>query len=149
MLTKVNRAQRLSMNNAHMTSVPDFLATRLDAKAASEGGTWQGVYRFAMWLGLVAIDDKGGLRKAIEAIEAIGGMPSGAHGAGRRTKVPREARELVMIAEREGVAWQTAQTVALTCGLETIEARGGLNETKRQVEALRRSVVSQITAKAK
>ena len=47
------------MNNAHMTSVPDFLTARLDAKAALEGGTWQGVYRFAMWLGLIAIDDRG------------------------------------------------------------------------------------------
>jgi hypothetical protein len=134
------------MNNAHMTSVPDFLTARLDAKAASEGDTWQGVYRFALWLGLVAIGERGGLRKAIEA---IGELPSGAHGAGRRTKVPRETRELVEIAETEGVAWQTAQTVALMCGLETIDARGGLNETKRQVEALRRSVVSQITARAK
>jgi hypothetical protein len=134
------------MNNAHMTSVPDFLTARLDAKAALEGGTWQGIYRFALWLGLVAIDDRGGLRKTIEA---IGELPSGAHGAGRRTKVPREARELVSIAEKEGVAWQTAQIVALTCGLETIDARGGLNETKRQVEAARRSVVSQITARTK
>jgi hypothetical protein len=134
------------MNNAHMTSVPDFLTARLDAKAALEGGTWQGVYRFALWLGLIAIEDKGGLRKAIEA---IGELPSGPHGAGRRTKVPREARELVEIAEKEGVAWQTAQTVALWSGLETIEARGGLDETKRQVEAARRSVVSQITARAK
>jgi hypothetical protein len=134
------------MNSAHMTSVPEFLAERLDAKAALEGGSWQGVYRFAMWLGLVAIDDNGGLRKAIEA---MGEVPSGMHGAGRRTKVPREARELVKIAEKEGVAWQTAQAVALTCGLQAIEARGGLNETKRQVEAARRSVVSQITARAK
>ena len=78
-----------------MTSVPDFLTARLDAKAALEGGTWQGVYRFAMWLGLIAIDDRGGLRKAIEA---IGEAPSGVHGAGRRTKVPREARELVKMA---------------------------------------------------
>jgi hypothetical protein len=134
------------MNNAHMTSVPDFLTARLDAKAALEGGTWQGLYRFALWLGLIAIEDKGGLLKAIEA---IGELPSGAHGAGRRTKVPREARELVLIAEKEGVTWQTAQTVAVWCGLETIQARGGLNETKRQVEAARRSVVSQITARAK
>ncbi|HEY1778833.1 MAG TPA: hypothetical protein VGG79_00030 [Roseiarcus sp.] len=134
------------MNNAHMTSVPDFLTARLDAKAALEGGTWQGVYRFALWLGLVAIDDRGGLRRTIEA---LGELPTGAHGAGRRTKVPREARELVQIAEKEGVAWQTAQTVAVTCGLDTIDARGGLNETKRQVEAARRLVVSQITARAK
>ena len=98
-----------------------------------------------MWLGLVAIEDKGGLRKTIEA---MGDWPSGAHGAGRKVKVPPEARELVKIAEREGIGWQTAQTVALTCGLATIERRGGLNETKRQVETLRRSVVSQLTARA-
>ena len=46
------------------------------------------------------------------------------------------------LAKREGVEWQPAQRVALIVGLKTIEARGGLNETKRQVEALRRSVVT-------
>jgi hypothetical protein len=135
------------MNSAYRTSLPDFLAARLEAKAALEGGTWQGVYRFAMWLGLIAIEDKGGLRKTMEAIG--GELPSGDHGVGRKiAKVPRDARELVRIAEREGIPWQTAQCVALTCGLATIEQRGGLNETSRQVEALRRSVVSQITARA-
>jgi hypothetical protein len=53
------------------------------------------------------------------------------------------------MAEREDVPWQLAQAVALTAGLETIEQRGGLNETKRHVEAARRSVMSQITARAK
>jgi len=133
------------MNRVYMTSLPDFLSARLDAKVALEGGTWQSLYRFAMWLGLIAIEDKGGLRAAIEA---IGELPSGFHGIGRKTKVPREARELVSIAEREGVEWQVAQCVALTSGLATIEQRGGLNETRRQVEALRRSVLSQITGSA-
>jgi hypothetical protein len=133
------------VNSVYRSALPAYLAEPLEAKAALEGGSWQGVYRFAMWLGLVAIEDRGGLRKTIEA---IGELPSGALGPARRAKVPPAARELVLIAEREGVPWQTAQTVALTCGLATIEARGGLNETKRQVEALRRSVMSQITARA-
>jgi hypothetical protein len=135
------------MNNAYVTSLPDYLATRLDAKAALEGGSWQHVYRFAMWLGFIAIEDKGGLRKAIDALneEAV---PSGSHGAGRKVKVPPEARDLVKMAEREGISWQLTQAVALTAGLETIDQRGGLNETKRQVEAARRSVMSQITARA-
>ena len=133
------------MNTQSISSLPDYLAVRLDARAALEGGTWNSVYRFAMWLGLIAIEDAGGLR---ETIERIGGAPQGAHGPGRRIKVPSEAQELVRMAEREGVPWQTAQFVALTCGLDTIEARGGFNETKRQVEALRRSVMSQLTAHA-
>jgi hypothetical protein len=136
------------VNNAYRSSLPDYLASRLDAKAALEGGTWQGVYRFAMWLGLIAVEDKGGLRKAIDALEDDA-IPSGSHGAGRKAKVPKEAHELVTMAEREDVPWQLAQAVALTAGLETIEQRGGLNETKRQVEAARRSVMSQITARAK
>ena len=130
------------MNSVYRSALPAFLAERLEAKAELEGGSWQGVYRFAMWLGLIAIEDKGGLSKTIDA---IGDLPTGALGPARRSKVPPEARELVKIAEREGVPWQTAQTIALTCGLATIEARGGLNETKRQVEAMRRSVMSQIT----
>lgn len=133
------------MNEAYVSSLPDFLASRLDAKAALEGGSWQGTYRFAMCLGLIAIEDKGGLRKTIEA---IGVLPTGAHAPGRKVKIPPEARELVEIAGREGVPWQTAQTVALVCGLATIEVRGGLNETKREIEALRRSAVSQITMRA-
>jgi hypothetical protein len=132
------------VNSVYRSALPAFLAERLEAKAELEGGSWQGAYRFAMWLGLIAIEDKGGLRNTIKA---IGELPTGALGPARRSKVPPEARELVKIAEREGVPWQTAQTVALTCGLETIEARGGLNETKRQVEAARRSVMSQITSR--
>lgn len=52
------------------------------------------------------------------------------------------------IAEREGVEWQPAQRVALIVGLKTVEVRGGLNETKRQVEALRRSFVTGALAAA-
>jgi hypothetical protein len=128
------------MNTDYVSSLPNFMASRLDAKAALEGGTWQGVYKFALWLGLVAIEDKGGLKMAMWA---MGDLPTGAHNPNRKMVLPQEARELVKIAEREGVDWQTAQTVALTAGLETIEARGGLAETKRQVEAARRSVVRQ------
>jgi|ERR1700729_3964536 hypothetical protein len=148
MFTFTNMRRRATVNNAYRSSLPDYLASRLDAKAALEGGTWQGVYRFAMWLGLIAVEDKGGLRKAIDALEDDA-IPSGSHGAGRKAKVPKEAHELVTMAEREDVPWQLAQAVALTAGLETIEQRGGLNETKRQVEAARRSVMSQITARAK
>jgi hypothetical protein len=134
------------MNRAYRTSVPDFLASRLEAKAALEGGSWQSVYRFAMWLGLIAIEDKGGLRRTMEAIREL---PSGDHGVGRKiAKVPPEARDLVRIAEREGVNWQTAQWVALTCGLATIEKRGGVLETRNQIDALRRSVVSQFIKRA-
>jgi hypothetical protein len=134
------------MNRAYRTSVPDFLASRLEAEAALEGGSWQGVYRFALWLGLIAIEDKGGLRKTMEA---IGELPSSDHGVGRKiAKVAPEARELVRIAEREGVNWQTAQWVALTCGLATIEERGGIIETRSQIDALRRSVVSQFIERA-
>jgi len=134
------------MNRAYRTSVPDFLASRLEAKAALEGGSWQGVYRFAMWLGLIAIEDKGGLRRTMEA---IGELPSGDHGVGRKiAKVAPEARDLVRIAEREGVNWQTAQWIALTCGLATIEERGGVIETRSQIDALRRSVVSQFIKRA-
>jgi hypothetical protein len=61
----------------------------------------------------------------------------------RPIKVPREARDLVDMARREGVPWQTAQRLALAAGLKTIEARGGLTETRRQVEAGRRGVVTQ------
>jgi hypothetical protein len=135
------------MNNAYRSSLPDYLASRLDAKAAMEGGTWQGVYRFAMWLGLIAIEDRGGLRRTIDSLRDDA-IPSGSHGAGRKAKVSNDARELVAMAEREDVPWQLAQAVALTAGLETIDRRGGLNETRRQVEAARRSVMSQITARA-
>jgi hypothetical protein len=82
-------------------------------------------------------------------MEAIGELPSGDHGVGRKiAKVAPEARELVRIAEREGVNWQTAQWVAVTCGLATIEKRGGVLETRNQIDALRRSVVSQFIKRA-
>ena len=101
------------MNKAYRTSVPDFLASRLEAKTALEGGSWQGVYRFAMWLGLIAIEDKGGLRRTMEA---IGELPSGDHGVGRKiAKVPPEARELVRIAEREGVPSHSLICSAVIC----------------------------------
>jgi len=130
------------LNSRYQTGLPDDLAALLDAKAAFEGATWLAVYKFALWLGLVAIEDKGGLRKA--AI-VFGELPSGV-GVWTRVrplKVPREARDLVDMAKREGIPWQTAQRMALQAGFATIEARGGFNETKRQVEALRRSVVTQ------
>ena len=67
------------MNDAYMSNLPDYLAARLDAKAALYGCAWQSVYRLSMWLGLIAIEDRGGLRKAIDALEDEA-IPSGPHG---------------------------------------------------------------------
>jgi hypothetical protein len=140
------------LNGHYQTGLPADLAALLDAKAEPEGWSWQGVYKFALWLGLVAVDDKGGLRNSAIALGyGPGEWPEGAGGdrrSWRPIKVPREARDLVDIAKREGVEWQPVQRVALIVGLKTIEARGGLNETKRQVEALRRSVVTGAVATA-
>jgi hypothetical protein len=133
------------MNDAYMSNLPDYLAAKLDAKAALHGCSWQSVYRLAMWLGLIAIEDRGGLRGAINALEDEA-IPSGPHGAGRRVNIPHDARELVKMAEREDIGWQLAQAVALTAGLETIDARGGVNETKRWIETQRRLVMSQANA---
>lgn len=133
------------MNDAYMSNLPDYLAARLDAKAGLYGCSWQSVYRLAMWLGLVAVEDRGGLRRAIAALEDEA-IPSGACGAGRRVNIPHDARELVKMAEREDIRWQLAQAIALTAGLETIDARGGVNETKRWIETQRRLVMSQANA---
>jgi hypothetical protein len=133
------------LNTQYGTSLPDFLASRLDAKVAVEGESLSSLYGLALWLGLVVIEGHGGLRKTMEA---IGDLPEGARSPSRKVKIPPEARELVRIAEREGVNWQTAQCVALTCGLATIEERGGVIETRRQIDVLRRSVVSQLTNRA-
>jgi hypothetical protein len=73
---------------------------------------------------------------------ALGELSEGAYGVGRSMRVPREARALVEMAEREGLPWRTAQRAALTAGFATIDARGGLNETQRQIDTLRRSVVT-------
>jgi hypothetical protein len=128
------------LNRQYKTGVPVALAEALDAKAEPEGWTWREAYKLALWLGLVAIEEKGGLRGA-EA--ALGGSLEAVSSAKTRSiKVPRDARDLVDMAEREGIEWQRAQHLALAAGLKTIEARGGLNETKRQIEALRRSVVT-------
>jgi hypothetical protein len=124
--------------------LPDDVAAQFDAKAAVEGWPSLDACKLAFWLGLVAIEDKGGLRKAAIALGyAPGEWPEGVYGVGRPIKVPRDARDLVGLARREGVPWQAAQRLALMAGLATIEARGGLKETRRQVEALKRSVVSQ------
>jgi hypothetical protein len=130
------------MNDGYIASLPNYLAWQIDAVATQGGWRWQRVYRFALWLGLVAIDDQGGLRKVIE-IKGKG--TPGTHGRGRKVRVAPEAQELVSMAQREGIDWQVAQRVALTAGLETIERRGGLNETHRQVDEVRRSVMSQVT----
>ena len=128
------------LNRQYKSGLPETLAEALDAKAEPEGWTWREAYKLALWLGLVAIEDKGGLR---EAEAALGGSLEAVGSAKYRSiKVPREARDLVDMAEREGVEWQRAQHLALAAGLMTIEARGGLNETKRQIDALRRSVVT-------
>jgi hypothetical protein len=133
------------LNAQYETSLPDFLASRLDAKVRQEGESLSSLYGLALWLGLVVIEGKGGLRKTMEA---IGDWPKGARGPARKVKVPPEARELVRIAEREGVNWQTAQCVALTCGLATIEECGGVIETHCQIDALRRSIVPLFTRRA-
>ncbi len=128
------------MNSQYKTGVPEILAEALEAEADPEGWTWREAYKLVLWLGLVAIEDKGGLRAA-EA--ALGGSLEAVSSAKTRSiKVPREARDLVEMAEREGIEWQRAQHLALAAGLKTIEARGGFNETKRQIEALKRSVVT-------
>ncbi len=135
------------MNAHYQTGLPDDLAALLDAKAAPEGWPWQGVYRFALWLGMAAIEDQGGLRKTAIALGyAPGEWPESASldwRLWRPIKVPREARDLVDMARREGVPWQTAQRLALAAGLKTIEARGGLTETRQRVEAAWRGVVTQ------
>ncbi len=129
------------MNAQYKTGVPDDLAICMDEEAAADGWSWQAVYKFLLWLGLVAIEDIGGLRKA-EA--ALGGeLPKSSHGLGRQIKVPAEARDLVNIAKREEIDWPRAQRIALVLGLQAIKGRGGVAATKRQTEALRRSVVTQ------
>ena len=133
------------MNAQYGTSLPDFLASRLDTKLGLEGESLSSLYGLALWLGLVVIEGNGGLRKTMEA---IGDLPTGARSPARKVKIPLEARGLVRIAEREGVNWQTAQCVALTCGLATIEERGGVIETRRQIDALRRSIVPLFTRRA-
>lgn len=132
------------MNAQYKTALPDDLAAQFDAKAAVEGWPTLDACKLAFWLGLVAIEDKGGLRNAAIALGyAPGEWPEGVYGVGRPIKVPRDARNLVDLARREGVRWQAAQRLVLMAGLATIEARGGLNETKRHIEALKRSVVTQ------
>ena len=56
------------MNTQYKTGIPDDLAILMDAEAAADGWPWQAVYKFLLWLGLVAIEDIGGLRKAEAAI---------------------------------------------------------------------------------
>ncbi len=134
------------MNAHYKSAFPPDLGEMLDAKAEAEGWTWQSVYKFALWLGLVAIETAGGLRKAaIAAGYASGAWPEGVGGnpqLWRRINIPRDARDLAGMSEREHVSWQAAQRLALMAGFATIEARGGLEATKRQAEALRRSVVT-------
>jgi hypothetical protein len=133
------------MNAHYQTGLPDDVASTLDAMAEAEAWNWLNVYKFALWLGLVAVEDKGGLRNAEAALGS--GLPEIA-GGWRSVKVPRDARNLVDMAKREGVQWRRAQRIALLAGFKTIENRGGLNATKAQAEALRRSVVSQIAGGA-
>jgi hypothetical protein len=109
--------------------------------ALAEGWSWQNVYKLALWLGLIAIEDKGDLRKVETALggELTESVVSRTHAI----KIPRETRDLVDMAERENMPWQRAQRVALRAGLATIETRGGLTETKRQVEAFQRLIHTQ------
>jgi hypothetical protein len=135
------------LNAQYSTRLPPDLAARLDAEAAQEGADWRSIYKLAIWLGLVAIEDRGS-----RAVEVALGEASYASSVGdsewRAVKVPPEARELVSIAKRDGMEWQRILRVAVLSGLATIEARGGLAETRRQINALRRSVVSQATMRA-
>jgi hypothetical protein len=129
------------MNAHYQTGLPDDVVSTLDAMAEADAWNWLNVYKFALWLGLVAVEDQGGLRNAeaalgIELREVVGGW--------RSVKVPRDARDLVDMAKREGLQWNRAQRIALLTGFKMIENRGGLNATKARVEALRRSVVSQV-----
>jgi hypothetical protein len=127
------------LNSQYKTGLPEPLAELLDNEAEAEGSTWQEVYKLALWLGLVAIEDKGGLRKAEDEIG--GSLEDVSSGKSRSIKIPKAARDLVNMAKRERVEWQRAQHLALSAGLMTIEARGGFNETVRQIEALKRTVV--------
>ena len=49
-----------TLNAHYQTGLPVDLAELLDAKAEPEGWCWQSVYKFALWLGLVAVEDRGG-----------------------------------------------------------------------------------------
>jgi hypothetical protein len=125
------------LNAQYCTSLPTDLAARVVAVAEVEGWSWQSACKFALWLGLVAVEHKGDLRKLEAALggELAEGVVS--RDCNHQVKIPREARDLVDLAKRENMPWQRAQRVALTAGLATIEARGGLAETKRQIEAFR------------
>jgi hypothetical protein len=129
------------LNDQYCTSLPKDLAARLDAMALAEGWTWQNAYKLALRLGSVAAEEKGDLRKLETALggELTESVVSRAHAI----KIPREHRDLVDMAKREKMPWQRAHRVALEAGIDTIKARGGLTETKRQVEALWRSVLTQ------
>ena len=130
-----------TLNLQYSTMLPPEVAARLDAKAALEGVDWRVVYKLAIWLGLVAIEDR-----RLRTVEAALGEPPRARSTGgaawRATKIPPEARDLVRIAERDGAEFQRALRVAVLSGLATIDARGGVVETQRQLTALRRSVVA-------
>jgi hypothetical protein len=132
-----------ALNAQYCTSLPTDLAERLEEAAEAEGWTWRDAYKLALWLGLVAVEDNGDLRKLETALG--GELTEGAvsHNCEHQVKIPRETRELVEMARRENMPWQRAQRIALTAGLATIEARGGLEETKRQVEAFRRLIRTQ------
>ncbi len=140
------------MNPQYISRVPQDLADELDAKAAAEGETWQSTFKFALWTGFAAIDAAGGLRKAALALGVVPFRPRfAARGAGRvwrNMKLPGEVRGLADMAKREGVSWQDAQRLALIAGFATIDARGGLEAMRCQVEAARRSVVTPAPAGA-
>lgn len=130
------------MNSQYSTMLPPELAARLDAKAALEGIGWRVVYKLAIWLGLVAIEDHG-LRTVEAALDEPPRARSTGGAAWRAIKIPPDARGLVRIAECDGVEFQRALRIAILSGLATIDAKGGPVETRRQLNALRRSFVSQ------
>jgi hypothetical protein len=131
------------LNNQYCTSLPRDLAARLDAMASAEGWSWQNAYKLALWLGFVAAEDKGALRKVETALGDEAKARGISRSPSRVVHIPRETRELVDMAKRENMPWRRAQRVALEAGIETINARGSLAETKRQVEALGRLVRTQ------
>lgn len=112
--------------------IPPDLTEVLDAAAAREGWPWIKAWKLALRVGLIAIEDNGGLLKTADTLTFA---PSPAGGNFRIRDLPRDATALVSLAEREGVRWQAAQRIAVRAGLRLIEARGGLTETKRQIEA--------------
>ena len=72
----------------------------LDAAAAREGWPSIKAWKLALRVGLIAIEDNGGLRKTADTLSFA---PATASGNFRIRELPRYAKALVSLAEREGV----------------------------------------------